>query len=94
MIVKFIREGKRAAAGQDYLLGKTPPADGAIVLAGKKPGEVRELIDLALRWEKYIPGVLSFVEQDLPPGQREKLMASFERVLMPGLDKDQHSAVG
>ncbi|MBT0598786.1 relaxase/mobilization nuclease domain-containing protein, partial [Klebsiella quasipneumoniae] len=30
-------------------------------------------------------------EADLPPGQREKLMASFERVLMPGLDKDQYS---
>ncbi|WP_154817357.1 plasmid mobilization relaxase MbeA, partial [Enterobacter hormaechei] len=34
---------------------------------------------------------LSFAEADLPPGQREKLMASFERVLMPGLDKDQYS---
>ncbi|MBX4303221.1 relaxase/mobilization nuclease domain-containing protein, partial [Mycobacterium tuberculosis] len=33
----------------------------------------------------------SFAEADLPPGQREKLMASFERVLMPGLDKDQYS---
>ncbi|KTY03009.1 DNA polymerase, partial [Salmonella enterica subsp. enterica serovar Typhimurium var. 5-] len=38
-------------------------------------------------------GVLSFAEQDLPPGQREKLMASFERVLMPGLDKDQYSVL-
>nr|WP_289394776.1 hypothetical protein [Pantoea stewartii] len=40
--------------------------------------------------------MLSFSEQDLPPGQREKLMASFEReFLMPGLDKDQYSgAVG
>ncbi|RTN44283.1 nuclease, partial [Enterobacter hormaechei] len=28
-----------------------------------------------------------------PPGQREKLMASFERVLMPGLDKDQYSVL-
>nr|MEB4459037.1 nuclease [Klebsiella pneumoniae] len=37
--------------------------------------------------KKYTSGVLSFAEQDLPPGQREKLMASFERVLMPGLDK-------
>jgi hypothetical protein len=37
--------------------------------------------------------VLSFAEQDLPPGQREKLMASFERVLMPGLDKDQYSVL-
>jgi hypothetical protein len=41
--------------------------------------------------KKYTSGVLSFAEADLPPGQREKLMASFERVLMPGLDKDQYS---
>ncbi|MBV5114706.1 relaxase/mobilization nuclease domain-containing protein, partial [Klebsiella pneumoniae] len=34
---------------------------------------------------------LSFAEAELPPGQREKIMASFERVLMPGLDKDQYS---
>ncbi|MTF99164.1 relaxase/mobilization nuclease domain-containing protein, partial [Klebsiella pneumoniae] len=39
----------------------------------------------------YTSGVLSFAEADLPPGQRETLMASFERVLMPGLDKDQYS---
>ncbi|WP_240963622.1 relaxase/mobilization nuclease domain-containing protein [Enterobacter hormaechei] len=36
---------------------------------------------------------MSFAEKDLPPGQREKLMASFERVLMPGLDKDQYSVL-
>jgi hypothetical protein len=41
--------------------------------------------------KKYTSGVLSFAEADLPAGQREKLMASFERVLMPGLDKDQYS---
>ncbi|END86304.1 DNA relaxase mbeA domain protein, partial [Escherichia coli P0299483.2] len=27
----------------------------------------------------------------LPPGGREKVMASFERVLMPGLEKNQYS---
>ncbi len=43
--------------------------------------------------QKYTSGVLSFAEQDLPPGQRETLMASFERVLMPGLDKDQYSVL-
>nr|QIS34445.1 hypothetical protein [Leclercia adecarboxylata] len=37
--------------------------------------------------------MLSFAEADLPPGQREKLIASFERVLMPGLDKDQYSVL-
>ncbi|MCS1598004.1 hypothetical protein MWL51_26455, partial [Escherichia coli] len=40
--------------------------------------------------KKYTSGVLSFAEAELPPGQREQIMASFERVLMPGLDKDQY----
>jgi hypothetical protein len=63
---------------------KAPPSCG-------KPEEVRELIDASPYVKKYTSGVLSFAEADLPPGQREKLMASFERVLMPGLDKDQYS---
>ncbi|MDX5537865.1 hypothetical protein NVE84_22795, partial [Escherichia coli] len=41
--------------------------------------------------KKYTPGVLSFAEKELPPGGREKVMASFERVLMPGLEKNQYS---
>jgi len=41
------------------------------------------------RAKKYTSGLLSFAEANLPPGQREKLMESFERVLMLGLDKDQ-----
>ncbi len=57
--------------------------------SGGSPGAYRRL---ALR-QKYTSGVLSFAEQNLPPGQREKLMASFERVLMPGLDKDQYSVL-
>ncbi|OSJ94508.1 MbkA, partial [Escherichia coli SHECO001] len=32
---------------------------------------------------------LSFAEQTLPPGERERVMESFERVLMPGLEKNQ-----
>ena len=56
-----------------------------------KPEEVRELIDASPYMKKYTSGVLSFAEADLPPGQREKLMESFERVLMPGLEKDQYS---
>ncbi|MEX0635085.1 hypothetical protein M8494_38045 [Serratia ureilytica] len=55
--------------------------------------KVRELIDASPYAKKYTSGVLSFAEQDLPPGQREKLMASFERFLMPGLDKDQYSVL-
>lgn len=91
MIVKFHPRGRGGGAGPvDYLLGKDRQREGATVLQGK-PEEVRELIDASPYVKKYTSGVLSFAEADLPPGQREKLMASFERVLMPGLDKDQYS---
>ncbi|EAT0843083.1 TPA: plasmid mobilization relaxase MbeA [Salmonella enterica subsp. enterica serovar Saintpaul] len=93
MIVKFHPRGRGGGAGPvDYLLGKDRQRDGASVLQGK-PEEVRELIDASPYVKKYTSGVLSFAEADLPPGQREKLMASFERVLMPGLDKDQYSVL-
>ena len=74
----------------DYLLGKDRQRVGATVLQGKSE-EVRELIDASPYVKKYTSGVLSFAEENLPPGQSEKLMESFERVLMPGLEKDQYS---
>lgn len=93
MIVKFHPRGRGGGAGPvDYLLGKDRQREGASVLQGR-PEEVRELIDASPYAKKYTSGVLSFSEADLPPGQREKLMASFERVLMPGLDKDQYSVL-
>ncbi|WP_423241093.1 plasmid mobilization relaxase MbeA [Erwinia amylovora] len=93
MIVKFHPRGRGGGAGPvDYLLGKDRQRDGASVLQGKSE-EVRELIDASPYAKKYTSGVLSFAENDLPPGQREMLMASFERVLMPGLDKDQYSVL-
>jgi hypothetical protein len=93
MIVKFHPRGRGGGAGPvDYLLGKDRQREGASVLEGR-PEEVRELIDASPYAKKYTSGVLSFAEADLPPGQREKLMASFERVLMPGLDKDQYSVL-
>ncbi|CAX53401.1 plasmid mobilization relaxase MbeA [Erwinia pyrifoliae] len=93
MIVKFHPRGRGGGSGPvDYLLGKDRQRDGASVLQGK-PEEVLELIDASAYAKKYTSGVLSFAEKDLAPGQREKLMASFERVLMPGLDKDQYSVL-
>lgn len=93
MIVKFHPRGRGGGAGPvDYLLGKDRQREGASVLQGK-PEDVRELIDASPYAKKYTSGVLSFAEKDLSPGQREKLMASFERVLMPGLDKDQYSVL-
>ncbi len=55
------------------------------------PEEVRELIDATPFAKKYTSGVLSFAEKELPPGGREKVMASFERVLMPVSKKNQYS---
>jgi len=93
MIVKFHPRGRGGGAGPvDYLLGKDRQRDGASVLQGRAES-VRELIDASPYAKKYTSGVLSFAEADLPPGQREKLMASFERVLMPGLEKDQYSVL-
>ncbi|HFO0273523.1 TPA: nuclease, partial [Enterobacter asburiae] len=88
MIVKFHARGRGGGSGPvDYLLGKYRQREGASVLQGK-PEEVRELIDASPYAKKYTSGVLSFAEADLPAGQREKVMDSFERVLIPGLDKD------
>jgi len=93
MLVKFHARGRGGGSGPvDYLLGKDRNREGATVLQGK-PEEVRELIDASPYAKKYTSGVLSFEESDLAPGQREKLMESFERVLMPGLDKDQYSVL-
>ncbi|MCZ5213557.1 hypothetical protein O5759_26115, partial [Escherichia coli] len=85
MIVKFHARGKGGGSGPvDYLLGRERNREGATVLQGN-PEEVRELIDATPFAKKYTSGVLSFAEKELPPGGREKVMASFERVLMPGL---------
>ena len=76
MIVKFHPRGRGGGAGPvDYLLGKDRQREGASVLQGK-PEEVRELIDASPYVTKYTSGGLSFAEADLPPGQREKLMAN------------------
>jgi len=93
MLVKFHARGRGGGSGPvDYLLGKDRNREGATVLQGK-PEEVRELIDASPYAKKYTSGVLSFEESELAPGQREKLMESFERVLMSGLDKDQYSVL-
>jgi hypothetical protein len=93
MIVKFHARGRGGGSGPvDYLLGENRQRPGSRVLQGKAE-EVRELIDASPYAKKYTSGVLSFAEADLPAGQRETLMASFERILMPGLDKDQFSVL-
>ncbi|WP_269707403.1 hypothetical protein [Klebsiella pneumoniae] len=71
MIVKFHPRGARRRCRAGGLsAGERPPARRGHRPAGK-PEEVRELIDASPYAKKYTSGVLSFVEQDLPPGQRE-----------------------
>ncbi|PAP04300.1 hypothetical protein CJZ29_24570, partial [Salmonella enterica subsp. enterica serovar Blockley] len=70
--------------------GRERNREGATVLRGN-PDEIRELIDATPYSKKYTSGVLSFAEKELPPGERERVMTSFERVLMPGHEKDQYS---
>jgi hypothetical protein len=92
MIVKFHPRGRGGGSGPvDYLLGKDRQRDGATVLQGK-PEEVRELIDASPYAKNTPPGCCHLPRVTLRPGS-EKLMESFERVLMPGLDKDQYSVL-
>lgn len=58
----------------------------------REAGRSQELIDASPYAKVHIRRPV-LCRKDLPPGQREKLMASFERVLMPGLDKDQYSVL-
>ncbi|EFH4224641.1 hypothetical protein F9499_24140 [Escherichia coli] len=82
MIVKFHARGKGGGSGPvDYLLGRERNREGATVLRGN-PEEIRELIDATPFSKKYTSGVLSFAEKELPPGERERVMTSFERVLI------------
>ena len=55
------------------------------------PEQMIQLIDSSNYAQKYTSGVLSFAERDLEEHQKQQIMDSFERALMPGLDKDQYS---
>ncbi len=91
MFVKFHARGKGGGSGPvDYLLGRERNREGATVLRGH-PEAVRALIDSPPFSKNYPSGVQSFAEKALPPGERERVTTRFERVLMPGLEKDQYS---
>ncbi|MFN2867665.1 nuclease, partial [Escherichia coli] len=74
----------------DFLQGRERNRDGATVPQGD-PEEDREHLDATPFAKKFTSGVLSFAEKELPPGGRVKVMESFERVLMPGLEINQYS---
>ncbi|MDX6843362.1 relaxase/mobilization nuclease domain-containing protein, partial [Hafnia paralvei] len=93
MIVKFHARGTGKGSGPvDYLLGKDRARVDAKLLRGASE-EVIALIDSSPYAKKYTSGVLSFAEADLASETKQKVMDSFERALLPGLDADQYSVL-
>jgi len=91
MLVKFHSHGKGQGRGPiDYLLGKDRDREDAKVLRGD-PDMQERIIDSVPYVQKYTSGVLSFEEANIPEEQKQALMDSFEKTLLPGLDQDQYS---
>ncbi|WP_236749684.1 relaxase/mobilization nuclease domain-containing protein [Aeromonas caviae] len=93
MIVKFHARGVGRGSGPvGYLLGPDGAREGATLDRGD-PALIEALIDSSPYAKKYTSGVLSFQEADLPREDKDKLMDSFERALLPGLDRDQYACL-
>lgn len=91
MIVKFFNRGTGGGSGPvDYLLGKDRKREDATLNQGDCDSVIN-LIHSCEFTQKYKSGCLSFEEKDLPQADKNKLMADFEKVLLPGLDKNQYS---
>jgi hypothetical protein len=93
VIVKFHARGSGRGSGPvEYLLGKDREREGATLDRGD-PDQIQALIDSSPYTKKYTSGVLSFEESDLDRQTKDRLMSSFEKALLPGLDKDQYSCL-
>lgn len=93
MIVKFHARGSGDGSGPiDYLLGKDRNREDSKLDRGD-PETVQAIIDSSPYAKKYTSGVLSFKEPDLPQADKDKIMSSFEKALLPGLDKDQYACL-
>ena len=93
MIVKFHARGVGRGSGPvDYLLGPQRDREGATPDRGD-PSFIEALIDSSPYAKRYTSGVLSFQEADLSREDKDKLMDSFERALLPGLDRDQYACL-
>ena len=93
MIIKIHSRGIGSGSSPvDYLLGKDRDRPDARLDRGD-PEQMIQLIDSSNYAQKYTSGVLSFAERDLDERQKQQIMDSFERTLLPGLDKDQYSVL-
>lgn len=93
MIVKMHARGKGGGSGPvEYLLGKEHDRAGATLDRGD-PELIEALINSSHYEKKYTSGVLSFAEADLDRATKDKIMSSFEKALLPGLEKNQYSCL-
>ena len=91
MIIKIHSRGVGSGSSPvNYLLGKDRDRADAR-LDRCDPEQMIQLIDSSNYAQKYTSGVLSFAERDLDERQKQQIMDSFERTLLPSLDKDQYS---
>ena len=91
MIIKIHSRGIGSGSSPvNYLLGKDRDRADAR-LDRCDPEQMIQLIDSSNYAQKYTSGVLSFAERDLDERQKQQIMDSFERTLLPSLDKDQYS---
>ena len=91
MIIKIHSRGVGSGSSPvNYLLGKDRDREDARLDRGD-PEQMIQLIDSSNYAQKYTSGVLSFAERDLDERQKQQIMDSFERTLLPSLDKDQYS---
>lgn len=95
MIVKFFKgDHSSVTNGLEYLEGGTKRRKVAPEPLSGNPAVTRELLKEASRFSKaFTYGCLSFEEQDIPAGQKQLLMKSFEQTLMAGLEPDQYDIV-
>ena len=93
MMIKIHSRGRGRGSGPvDYLLGRNRDREGAKVLHGHTD-TTEQLINSSPYAQRYTSGVLSFAEADLPDGQKQQIMESFEDALLPGLDRDQYQCL-
>lgn len=88
MLVK-IMGGRGTGGGSgpiNYLLGENRDRDGARLLRGH-PDRTAILIDSLEFRQKYVSGVLSFEESNIPEDQKQQIMDSFQQALLPNMSE-------
>ncbi len=91
MIVKFMPNQKGGSSKSiDYLLNNRTLAGTAKVIKGNEQ-LTRKIINSINRKQKVTVGVLSFEEENISKEEKFSIMESFEKMLLPNLEKDEYN---